>query len=83
MTKFRWHRGSFNEAMKTVVEFNTKAELIDHIASNPDIYEFYPHPINEDTVHIEPYGYGPRIEWNTHIVSLDAKIIGFTNGNMN
>jgi hypothetical protein len=67
--KFRGHRGTLDEAMKTVVELEpTLAALTAHLGAKPK------------QVKVEKYMYDDRIGWDTHIVTVDGEAVGFTNG---
>ena len=70
MTKFRFHRGSLADSMATVREVNSLYELI--TALN-DVCE-------PGKVLIKPYCYDDRIDWDTHIVTIDGRAVGFTDG---
>lgn len=67
--KFREHRGSLSDAMKTVIEVNSLL----------DIEKLFP---NDGKLKIEYYCYDDRINWNTYIVIGELGVIGFTNGNL-
>jgi hypothetical protein len=37
--------------------------------------------VNEQTVHVEPYGFDRRIGWDTHLVTIDGYgVWGMTDG---
>jgi len=75
--KFRFHRGSLEESMKTQIEVKTIDELVTEI--NMDNY-FCPE-LTKDQITIEKYDYDPRINWDTYIVNSRDGVIGFMNGN--
>ncbi len=78
--KFREHRGGLSASMQTVVEVADHAALLEHIAKLLQPYPTAP-PVTADTVHIKPYCYDERIEWDNHIVTLDGYgVLGFTDG---
>jgi hypothetical protein len=84
--KFRQHRGGLQESMATVVEVADKTALIGFLRTIFDHWhkelpaEHFPR-IDHDTVHIKPYEYDERIQWDTHIVLIDHYgPIGFTDG---
>jgi hypothetical protein len=79
--KFREHRGGLSESMKTVVEVADHAALLEHIRRKfAEHWPTFP-PVTAETVHIKPYCYDERIEWNSHIVTLDGYgVLGFTDG---
>lgn len=66
MTLFRRHREFLDEAMKTVKEVDSIAD-IERITGYSNIT-------------IEPYGFDERINWDTHIVCENGRACGFTNG---
>lgn len=83
MVRYRPHRGGLGEAMAEMVKLASKADLIAHLKKWHA--EMYGAPeINEDTLHIKPYGSGPdtRIGWEqTFIVMLDGwGPVGFSDG---
>ena len=76
--KFREHRGMLDDSMKTVVDVADRAALISLLRSR-----LLPHKVlfNDKDLKIEPYGYDSRINWNTHIVTIeDYGVAGFTDG---
>lgn len=71
---FRKHRGQLSESMKTVVEVSYIDDIYDQCALKDS-------GMNKNDIEIKPYGYDPRIWWDTYIVTWkDHGIIGFTNG---
>lgn len=70
MTKFRWHRGSLADSMKTVVEFEGLFSLIEILNTVFD----------PGKVVVKPYGFDARIGWNTHLVTIDGNAVGMTDG---
>lgn len=80
---YRPHRALLEDAMREVVELKNKAALIKHIERE---WSYLPHDfeINDKTINIKEYGYDVRINWDTHIVTLEMGgnpgAIGFTNG---
>lgn len=77
MIKYRPHRGGLSESMEEVVEIATKDNLVKILLKN-----YAPHITNItlDNVYIRPYGYDDRIDWDTHIVTIDGLgAVGFTN----
>lgn len=82
MVLFRQHRGSLDEAMKTVQEVNSLQDIVD-ICNEPKIG---PEILLED-VSIKYYCEDERINWNTYIVTAESHtknvqfgVLGFTNG---
>lgn len=80
--KFRFHRELLADSMKTVVEFETRQELLDLL--NRDLAQWSVDPMEMKDLRIEEYGYDKRIDWETFIVTADPKlklgVFGFTNG---
>jgi len=76
---FRPHRGTLEESMKAVVEIKNKQDLVIKIID--DLSDFkHDLLINTDTVIIKPYTRDNRIDWNTHIVTIEGYgVLGFTN----
>ena len=79
--KFRFHRGSLEEAMSTCVDVMTYQELFDLVYDRLGSYA------NVVTLEIHYYGYDNRIGWETYIViAIDNNglkfPIGFTNGKL-
>lgn len=72
MVKYRDHRSTLSDSMKTVREICSMDDLRDHLEST------YIFPGSEITV--KPYGYDKRINWNTYIVCMDGQAVGFTDG---
>jgi hypothetical protein len=70
MAKFRWHRGSLDESMATVMEIESYWHLKRIIEKSYS--QYYPDP--DIDVIIEPYGYDDRIGWDSYIVR--ARILG-------
>lgn len=78
MAKYRDHRGSLSDSMKTVQEFEVKADLTDYLQKDLDKFGF---KLKPGDVKIRPYGHDSRINWNTHIVTIDHYgVAGFTDG---
>ena len=73
--KFRFHRGGLSESMETTVSLSTKEELIRVIGNSLKEWGDF----NYNNLKIESYGFDDRINWNSHIVTLDGwGVIGFT-----
>lgn len=68
---FRFQRGSLEDSMKTVVE-------VDSIEKLTAILREAGYPLG--LIRLYPYGYDLRIQWNTHVVTIDGMAVGFTNG---
>lgn len=76
--KFREHRGLLDDSMATCIEVIDRAALVWRCQEILGPYGFV---VTPEKLHIEPYSYDKRINWDTHIVTLDGYgVIGFTNG---
>jgi hypothetical protein len=76
--KYREHRGGLTESMETVVEIEGADDLMRII--NAGRAQWYQPAITIDQLAVEPYGYDGRIDWDTHIVTVDGAAVGFTDG---
>ena len=75
MIKYRDHRGSLAESMKTVQEFKTKTDLIKYLRDS------LPVQFRDCYLKIKYYSLDNRINWNTHIVTVEGLgVVGFTDG---
>jgi hypothetical protein len=77
---YRPHRGSLDDSMREVVEVNDFPQLVRHLRRG--VESWYPKdelPTEENT-RLEPYGFDKRINWETYLVTVDAKAWGYTNG---
>jgi len=83
MTKFRYHRGSLCEAMKTECEVADMDELLEVLNASPMVARGYMPRILRYEVLVKPYHMKPddRIDWDeTWIVTVDGSVWGFTDG---
>lgn len=77
MTRYRPHRGGLDESMALVREVASRDELQRHLAVGP-----FPVTI----VAVEPYGFDPRIGWDTYLVRGRFEpdgalfVLGYTDG---
>ncbi len=79
--KFREHRGSLADSMATVVEISDRTALVSLLAGRLGDYGF--EFADRDLV-IASYGYDHRIDWDTHIVTIEGYgVAGFTDGKAN
>jgi len=89
--KYRDHRGSLSDSMETVQEFDTFEDLKEYLE-----YKWRQMYYVVEQVKIEPYGFDERIDWDTHIVTVQLKDVhgqyeyegkfipvGWTDGNFN
>ncbi len=80
--KFREHKSTLEDSMKTVVEVGSKQELARVIANCLGIRS---HGLNisVDTIQINFYGFDTRINWDTYIVTLaNYGVVGFISGKL-
>lgn len=72
----REHRGGLSESMATAQAVRDKAELVEIIRRG-----HYGAAVQPDQVHIEPYGYDDRINWDTYLITVDGYgVWGMANG---
>jgi len=67
--KFRYHRGTLAESLKTTVEIEqTVKALAVHLGVHPD------------SITVEHYGFDERCGWNVHLVRVgdDRSVYGMT-----
>ena len=69
MFLYRDHRGSLTDSMQTVKEMASFSELKAHVENI--------HGRGE--IEIKDYCYDKRIQWQTHIVTINGYAVGFTN----
>ena len=74
-TKYRAHRGSLEDAMRTEEPCTSRAELIAILKRTELMPPFYP-----TEVEVKHYCYDQRIRWETYIVTIRGVAVGFTNG---
>lgn len=67
---FRYHRGSLDESMKTIVQINSVHELCELLN------------VDEKDLKCEPYGYDERIGWDAYVITVSYSVYGFTNGDI-
>lgn len=69
---FRFHRGSLADSMQTVVEVADRAALLTLLQETDP-------SITDDDLTSQPYGFDPRIDWDTHLVLVRGIPQGMTN----
>ena len=76
--KIREHRGLLDDAMDTCKEIAPTMEaVINEVLPSLPVFLH----IKPEDIHVKPYGYDKRIEWDTHIVFVDGYgVYGFTDG---
>jgi hypothetical protein len=78
--KFREHRGGIVDSMMTEVEIEPTRDALLAVLSDKrwlGIREV----LKRESLRVEPYIYDERIDWDTHIVSVDGYgVVGFTDG---
>ena len=74
--KIREHRGLLDDAMNTCKEIEPTMEaVVNEVLSSLPVFLH----IKPEDIHVSFYGYDKRIEWNTHIVTVDGYgVYGFT-----
>lgn len=78
--RYRDHRGSLDESLKTTREFTHKRELIEYLQNDLKRYAYFP---KEEEFRIEPYsGDDDRIGWkDVHIVRINGfGVLGMVEG---
>ena len=76
--KFRLHRGGLDDSMKTTVELpNTAEALLAHIQKELEYFAIFCIPANLKLTH---YGIDNRTGWDSYLVTLCGKPVGFTDG---
>lgn len=75
--KFRFHKGSLENSMKTICEVIDLNDLKNIIEKNENWLE---RPIG--TLTCNHYCYDYRIDWDTWVVCNDGSAIGFSNGEL-
>lgn len=76
--KFRHHRGSLDDAMKTIVELEPSLKALrEHLVASRK-----GEPLGNyvGTLRLEYRGEDERIGWSTYIVTEDGNAIGYTDG---
>ena len=79
--KFRPQRGSLADAMAEVVEIAPNTESLANAMNK--IYDMSAtpaHAFKPEQIVVEPYGFDERIHWDTHIVTAQGRVYGFTDG---
>jgi len=72
--KFREHRESLEDALKTVVEISpTREALLKYIN------KIYNKNYTIEKLDVKYYIFDERINWDTCIVTVDGNTVGFTN----
>lgn len=69
--------------MAEVKEFSTRKEFIDWLVNDWNKFlEPFGRKIEADKIECKPYGFDPRINWETYIWWVpDFGVLSFTNGN--
>ncbi len=70
---YRDHRGSLADSMSTVQQMDSIEDLETHLS------KVYKQP-SVGIITVEPYVYDKRVGWNTYIVCVDGRAVGFTDG---
>jgi len=72
MPLFRYHRGSLEESMKTIIEVNSLDDL------KKKLSEEY----GETNLTCDFYCFDKRINWDTYMIRSNGDIIGFSDGEL-
>lgn len=78
MTKFRYHRGHLADSMATAVDVATFTDLVGLVHDYCGGFGWG--EADQESVTVKSYGFDDRIGWDTHIVCLNGKAVGFTDG---
>jgi hypothetical protein len=77
-TRFREHRGQFDDSLKTLALVDGFDGLVAHIAA---LLKPWGVEVTPDKVRAEPYYFDPRTGWDDWIITLDGYgVVGFTDG---
>lgn len=77
--KLRQHRGGLAESMETVVEIEPTKDAL--MAAVHSVLSRSGFELTDDMLHVEPYAFDSRIQWDAHIVTIDGYgVYGFTDG---
>ena len=74
MVKFRWHRGSLEDSLKTQMEFDTKEDMQRHIAR--EMSSWTGKKPEKFLFDYEYVGYDARCHWFTSYVCVDGNCVG-------
>jgi hypothetical protein len=77
MVRFREHRGSLEESMDTLVVLRDRRDLIAHLR-----YILDPLPVSDKKVTVRYYCFDEQTGWNTYIVTVGGRPVGFTDGRL-
>ena len=82
LVKFREHRGGLAESMRTLMEVIDRKQLQRLLVEKSAPWEVQLRElIALHGLEVKPYTYDERINWDTHIVTLEGYgVIGFTDG---
>tara|TARA_R110000851_G_scaffold268071_2_gene420677 strand:+ start:7487 stop:8386 length:900 start_codon:yes stop_codon:yes gene_type:complete len=72
---FRWHKGSLDDSMTTVVPCTSMAQLVEILCT------LMPGTTAE-RVEVKHYAFDDRIDWDTYLVTVDGAAVGMTNGEL-
>jgi hypothetical protein len=66
--KYRHHRGGLKESMQTVLDIEPTINALAVILKSPP-----------SAITVETYGYDSRTEWDTYLVAVEGRAVGFCN----
>ncbi len=76
--KFREHRGQLKESLKTVVDIDSRAELVKHVREMLKEINF---EFQDADLTVEKYAHDSRTKWDMYIVRVQKYgTVGFTDG---
>lgn len=78
-TLYRSHRGGLHDSMETVRPVKGFDDLVAVLRQER---EGWPDQsvVTSGSVLVKPYGFDERIGWDTHVVTVAGRAVGFTNG---
>ena len=76
--KVRPHRGSLEDSMQCVEELSGTLEDLVEFLNTGDVY-MNGH-ITPAMVKVEPYMFDNRIGWDTYIITVKGRCVGFADG---
>ena len=77
MTQFRKHRGGLEESLQTAFSVCSRQDIVD--AYNTDFKKLAPQATVKNLT-TKYQGYDDRIGWDTHMIRINGRPYGFTDG---
>lgn len=76
--RFRFHRGTLEDSLKTLVNFKNKEELYKIICDSFKDFDF---KFNIENIEFKHQGYDERCNWDTYLVHIkNYGVIGQSDG---